>query len=227
MKILTIIPARKGSKGVKGKNKKFLSGKPLIEYTFEFANELSEKYDVFLSTDDEEIIRLSEDLKILNNGLRPSHLSSDSALTIDVIKHEISILEKKGLIYDAVLLLQPTCPLRSFDDFKKIENLFFANPRKSVVSVKNVDGYHPLRMKKIEGDNLVNYIDQGFEDMRPRQQLPDVYIRNGSIYLTPINEIKLNNSLVTNPSTPFIMSEKHSVNIDNEIDFLVAESLIS
>ena len=82
-------------------------------------------------------------------------------------------------------------------------------------------------MKKIEGDNLVNYIDQGFEDMRPRQQLPDVYIRNGSIYLTPINEIKLNNSLVTNPSTPFIMSEKHSVNIDNEIDFLVAESLIS
>ena len=227
MKILTIIPARKGSKGVKGKNKKILSGKPLIEYTFEFANELSEKYDVFLSTDDEEIIRLSEDLKILNNGLRPSHLSSDSALTIDVIKHEISILEKKGLIYDAVLLLQPTCPLRSFDDFKKIENLFFANPRKSVVSVKNVDGYHPLRMKKIEGDNLVNYIDQGFEDMRPRQQLPDVYIRNGSIYLTPINEIKLNNSLVTNPSTPFIMSEKHSVNIDNEIDFLVAESLIS
>ena len=95
MKILTIIPARKGSKGVKGKNKKILSGKPLIEYTFEFANELSEKYDVFLSTDDEEIIRLSEDLKILNNGLRPSHLSSDSALTIDVIKHEISILEKK------------------------------------------------------------------------------------------------------------------------------------
>ncbi len=227
MKILTIIPARKGSKGVRGKNKKILCGKPLIEYTFEFANELSEKYDVFLSTDDEEIIRLSEDFKILNNGLRPDDLASDSALTIDVIKHEISILEKKGSIYDAVLLLQPTCPLRSFNDFKKIENLFFANPKKSVVSVKNVDGYHPLRMKKIEGNNLVNYIDQGFEDMRPRQQLPDVYIRNGSIYLTPINEIMQNNSLVTNPCTPFIMSEKYSVNIDNEIDFLVAKFLIS
>ena len=227
MKILTIIPARKGSKGVKGKNKKILCGKPLIQYTFEFAKELSEKYDVFLSTDDEEIIRLSEDFKILNNGLRPDDLASDSALTIDVIKHEISILEKKGSIYDAVLLLQPTCPLRSFNDFKKIENLFFANPKKSVVSVKNVDGYHPLRMKKIEGNNLVNYIDQGFEDMRPRQQLPDVYIRNGSIYLTPINEIMQNNSLVTNPCTPFIMSEKYSVNIDNEIDFLVAKFLIS
>ena len=178
------------------------------------------------STDDEEIIRLSEDLKILNNGLRPSHLSSDSALTIDVIKHEISILEKKGLIYDAVLLLQPTCPLRSLMISKNRESIF-CKSKKVSCKCKNVDGYHPLRMKKIEGDNLVNYIDQGFEDMRPRQQLPDVYIRNGSIYLTPINEIKLNNSLVTNPSTPFIMSEKHSVNIDNEIDFLVAESLIS
>ena len=226
--ILVIIPARKGSKGILSKNKKELLGKPLVSYTFDIASKLDNNYFTYVSSDDEEIIKIAEEYNIKNNGLRPSHLSSDQALTIDVVKYELEIAEKKNnLIFDAVLLLQPTCPIRHIDHLLEAEKLLEQNVDASIVSVEKIDSNHPFRMKRIENGFLINFIDQGFEDMRPRQHLPSVYIRNGSIYLTPRNVIVENNSMVSNKTIPIIMDERHSINIDSYIDFLAAEYYLS
>jgi CMP-N-acetylneuraminic acid synthetase len=93
----------------------------------------------------------------------------------------------------------------------------------SIVSVKKIDSEHPFRMKRmVQEDILINYIDQGFEDMRPRQDLPPVYIRNGSIYLSPALPIRNKDTLVTNKAYGYIMDNLHSINIDSIEDFLVA-----
>ena len=126
--------------------------------------------------------------------------------------------------FDAVMLLQPTCPIRNISHIYDVEKLFVKNEmNSSVVSVKKIDSEHPFRMKRMVQDHiLVNYIDQGYEDMRPRQALPPVYIRNGSVYLTPAVHIRNKETLVTNTAFGYLMDTVHSINIDNIEDFLVA-----
>tara|TARA_B100000768_G_scaffold177897_1_gene192799 strand:- start:611 stop:1336 length:726 start_codon:yes stop_codon:yes gene_type:complete len=224
--ILVIIPARKGSKGIKSKNKKILIDKPLVSYSFELASSLPSNYHNYVSTDDDEIIEIAKSYNIKSNGIRPHTLSNDSALTLDVLNYELCAVEKEmNIEFDAVLLLQPTCPIRNINHVHDIEKIFTDNEMlSSVVSVKKIDSEHPFRMKRMIDNNvLINFIDQGFEDMRPRQQLPPVFIRNGSIYLTPSEEIRSNKTLVTDRTFGFIMDVKHSVNIDNIEDFLIAE----
>ena len=224
--ILTVIPARKGSKGIKSKNKKILLNKPLVAYSFEIAKNLPENFYSIVSTDDDEIVQIAEDYNIKNNGLRPANLSNDKALTLDVLHYELVLAEKKlSKKFDGVLLLQPTCPIRDIKHILDIEKIFIEQKMtSSVVSVKKVDSEHPFRMKRLLDQNiLINLIDQGFEDMRPRQELPPVYIRNGSIYLTPAEKIRNNETLVTESCFGFTMDAMHSVNIDNIEDFLIAK----
>ena len=226
-KILAVIPARKGSKGIKSKNKKLLLGKPLVSYSMELASMLPSNYTSIISTDDSEIIDIASNYNISNNGLRPKNLSNDSALTLDVLNYELVKTEKiLNTQFDGVMLLQPTCPVRKLDHIRHIEEMFVRNGGiSSVVSIKKIDSEHPFRMKRLIDDNiLINLIDQGFEDMRPRQKLPPVYISNGSIYLTPSKEIRLNKTLVTEKAYGFEMDARHSVNIDNIEDFLIAQN---
>jgi len=223
--ILVIIPARKGSKGIPSKNKKELRGKPLVSYTFDIASKLEDNYFTYVSSDDEEIIKIAEDYNIKNNGLRPPNISDDKALTLDVLHYEMLVIERKLKVqFDAVMLLQPTCPVRNINHIYDIEKIFIKNNmNSSVVSVKKIDSEHPFRMKRMIQENiLINYIDQGHEDMRPRQDLPPVYIRNGSIYLSPAVSIRDKDTLVTSKAYGYIMDNLHSINIDNIEDFLVA-----
>lgn len=224
--ILVVIPARKGSKGIKAKNKKLLLGKPLVSYTLEISQALPDNYQAYISTDDDDILEIARKYNVRDNGLRPKKLSGDNALTLDVLSYELNTIEKKlGISFDGVLLLQPTCPIRDINHIFEVESLFTEKKMlSSVVSIKKIDAEHPFRMKRIVGHNrLVNFIDQGFEDMRPRQDLPPVYIRNGSLYLTPSQEIRNKTTLVTNDAYGYVMDEKHSINIDNMEDFLIAE----
>lgn len=221
MKILTIIPARKGSKGVPGKNKRKLGNLPLVEWTIDFASRLPSNFINLVSSDDKDIIKIANKYNFLNFGLRPDELAGDDSQTIDVINHELEKVEKIYNI-DAILLLQPTCPFRSMKMFKLVFKDFYKNPSVSYIGIKDVDGNHPYRMKIIEDNQLKNFVDQGFEDMRPRQHLPKVYLRNGSMYLTSADIIK-NGSLVSNQQRPVIMNELLSINIDTEVDFFIAE----
>ena len=153
--ILVVIPARKGSKGIKAKNKKLLLGKPLVSYSLEISQALPDNYHAYISTDDD-ILKIARKYNVRDNGLRPEKLSGDKALTLDVLSYELNTIEKKlGMSFDGVLLLQPTCPIGDINHIFEVESLFTEKKMlSSVVSIKKIDAEHPFRIKRIVGHKL-------------------------------------------------------------------------
>lgn len=220
---LCIIPARKGSKGIKNKNIINFKGKPLIQHTFDIAKKIKKDFDVLVSTDSDKIQKLALKNGFLFLGKRPKSLSGDQIETKDVIKFEINRIEKlQKNRYKNILLLQATCPFRDTKkinfSLKKIKSKKFD----SVVSVARVDAEHPLRMKKFKSKYLVNYINQKKENMKPRQSLPKVYLRSGSIYLFKREVLMKSNTLVGKKCFGLILKGKEKINIDTkeQLDYL-------
>lgn len=225
--IIGVIPARGGSKGVPRKNLIHLLDKPLIQYTIEEALDSHHLSKVIVSTDDKEIANLSKSLGAEVPFMRPPKLATDAALSIEVMMHALKKMEdldKKR--YNILVMLQPTTPFRTSQDIDNGIELLLRGGADSVISVVNVGAHHPLRMKRIVNDGwLINYIEQGTEDMRPRQELPPVYIRNGSLYITWRN-VLLQGSFVGSNCKAYIMPPERSVNIDTKFDIILAEYLL-
>lgn len=227
MKILGIIPARSGSKGVKNKNIRKLNNKYLIDYTI-IESLKSNLTDVIVSTDSLKIKQIVKDLGGNAPFLRPKNLAADNSSSISVVQHAIIEYSKiTGLTYDAIMLLQPTCPLRTSLDINKSIDLFISKDPDSVISVYNVNGLHPARMKYLDNNNYL--IDPPFAEEienQPRQELKPMYIRNGAIYLTKLSEI-YKGTFKGNKSLAYVMDENKSINIDTEFDFKLAEMLLT
>jgi len=226
MKLLSIIPARGGSKGIPRKNLAKVNGRPLIEYSIKAALDVNQITDLIVSTDDKEIADIAKELGAQVPFIRPLELATDKAQSAPVVRHAVEFMEKlKGYKYDAVLMLQPTCPLRKSLHIKKALNIYQSSDCDSLVSVVSVS-QHPYRMKKLVGDKLINYIDQGFENMKPRQELPEVYIRNGAIYLCSRSVIMDKKVLVGENCYGLVMNDFESVNIDRKLDLVLAETIL-
>ena len=224
---LCVIPARGGSKSIKKKNIAKLNGKPLIAYTILEAQKVFPKENIVVSTDDKEIASVSKKYGCDIFFKRPKKLASDNAKSYEVILHSLNFMENlNNKLYDKIIMLQPTSPLRKSSHI--IKSLKIINERNvdSVVSIVNVNGYHPYRMKIIKNNFLKNYIDQGFEDMRPRQLLPNIFIRNGAIYLNKRKVIINEKQLVGKKVKPLIMKDFESINIDSVNDLYLAESIL-
>ncbi|KAA3624578.1 MAG: acylneuraminate cytidylyltransferase family protein [Proteobacteria bacterium] len=226
-KTLGVIPARGGSKGVPRKNIRDLGGKPLLAWTIEAA--LASSLDrVIVSSDDEEIMAVANRYGELAPFVRPAGLATDSAMTLPVVQHAVSYVEREGAAMDVVVLLQPTTPFRGAETIDLGLKRLEASGCDSLVSVVEVGGYHPFRMKRlVDGDRLINYIDQGFEDMRPRQELPPVYIREGSLYIARRHLVMEAATLVGGDVRAIVVEPGGTVNIDSEADFLRAEQMIA
>ena len=226
-KILTVIPARGGSKGIPRKNIVKINDRPLIDYTIQAALQVSRINHVIVSTEDEEIASISRGLGVEVPFMRPNHLAVDQAQSAPVVIDALYRMEEiNNIKYDAVLMLQPTSPLRTSKHIEKALDLFFSQECDSVVSVVSVGGTHPFRMKRLVDDRLVNYIDQGFWDMRPRQELPPVYIRNGSIYLIERDVLINKGQMIGEKCLGMVMGDKESINIDTPLDLKLAELLL-
>jgi|TARA_B110000971_G_scaffold124666_1_gene127600 CMP-N,N'-diacetyllegionaminic acid synthase len=227
-KILGVIPARAGSKGIPNKNIIDIGDQPLIKYTIDAALGSTMITDCIVSTDSDDIASLAESLGSSAPFIRPKNLSDDKALSLPVIQHAVNFMEKKYAIrYDVVIMLQPTTPLRTSEDIDKSLTALMSEKLDSVISVVEVEGNHPLRMKRIVNNRLVNYVDQGHEDMRPRQELPKVYIRNGAIYATLRDVLIVGDSFVGENSYPYVMSKEKSINIDTISDLYLAQTYIN
>lgn len=227
MKVLAVIPARGGSKSVPRKNIAILAGRPLLAYTIHEAKKVAEISDLVVSTDDKEIARIAQSLGALVPFMRPEELGTDQAQSAPVLRHSLLEMEaRRNLAYDAVLMLQPTTPLRAARHIEKAINIMKNKECDSVVSVVSVAGHHPFRMKIMSGDLLTNFIDQGFEDMRPRQVLPPVFIRNGAVYLSRRHVVADHNQVVGPKCLGFEMDRNESINIDDAIDLKLAELLL-
>lgn len=221
-KILAIIPARGGSKGIVGKNIRLLNGKPLICYTIEEALKSSHLNEVFVSTDDHLIAKISE-----KNGAtiidRPAELAEDESPTIDAIFHAIDFI-KNASDYDIIILLQPTAPLRNAADIDTALEMFMKTDCDSVISMCNVE-HSPYWYFKYESDKFKPIFGNKGLQMR-RQELPDVYRPNGATYITTVKNLYKNNGFYCDKIVPYIMPPERSVDIDEEIDFKLVELLI-
>lgn len=221
MKVLGVIPARGGSKGVKNKNIKPLAGKPLIAYTIEAANK-SDLDKVIVSTDSEEIAEVAKQHGGEVPFIRPSDLATDRAKAIPVIQHALQFFADEGEEFDAVMMLQPTTPFRRVEDINQAIKTLKETGADSVISVVDVKGHHPARMKYLsEGGRLIDPDFCEAYENQPRQELQPMYLRNGAIYLTR-KEILDQSSFKGMDCRAQIMPDELSVNIDTELDFAYA-----
>lgn len=221
LKNIAIIPARGGSKRVKGKNLKKLGNKPLIQYTIEFA--IASKIDnIFVSTDCDEIRDFSSRFGI-SLVKRPSHLATDSSTTFDVVKHLIDYTKIK---VDNIFLLQPTCPFRPRNLIKKALDLFSETNCDSVTSYRKVDFFHPNRIKVIDNYNVRDYCEKEIENVSI-SELPPAYQRDGYLYSFTLNTLIKKRSFFGDNQKGIIINDGNIVNIDTHIDWLVAESYLN
>ena len=223
-RVLGIVPARGGSKGIKNKNIVNLNGKPLISYTIEVALNAKTLTDVIVSTDSPVIQRMAIALGAEAPFLRPKELATDTAESYGVVLHALEYIEKhNGVEYDAIVLLQPTTPFRETKLIDKAVNTLFATGADSVISVVDVGASHPIRMYTIEGDNnLVSFTGNHERSMMPRQSLPSVYIRSGCIYATTRSCIYNQSTLIGEISKALIVDKKYAINIDDHDDLELA-----
>ena len=223
MKILGVIPARGGSKGVPRKNIYPILGKPLIAYTIEAALNCSLINDLVVSSEDNEIRNIAIQFGAKAPFIRPKDLATDLSLAIPTIQHAVVEMETINSIkYDVVIMLQPTAPLRTSDDLTQSIHMLLNSDADSVISIVNVDNWHPMKMKKFNNGLLEDYEKPPMENP-PRQILPDVYINNGAIYATMRDVLMNENSFKGKKCLGYEMPQEKSVNIDNMIDIISAE----
>jgi CMP-N,N'-diacetyllegionaminic acid synthase len=228
MNVLGLVVARGGSKGVPRKNLKKLCGQPLIRYTIETAKQSSLLSSIVISTDDNEIAEVAAQYGCEVPFMRPANLASDKATIIPVIKHALDELEAVGRHFDAVFLLQPTNPLRTVTDINNTINMLQNSDADSILSVVKVEDHHPARMKLIGSDGFLKeppYAAKIFD--APRQSFEDVYLRNGAVYLFRTSLIKEHNKIMGETCLPYIIPRERGFNIDDEVDFVLIESLLN
>lgn len=221
---LAIIPARGGSKGIPHKNIMDICGKPLIAYSIDAAKESKYIDYILVSTDDNEIKNVSANYGASVPFLRPEELSNDEAKSIDVVVHSVNFLKSVGKEFDYVILLQPTSPLRTYEDIDAAIELIVEKKESSLISICKVEE-NPIIMRTIEEDKLKPILEFKGNNLR-RQDLPTYYIFNGALYINT-TEMILNEKAFVNESTiPFVMDKYKSVDIDTMLDAKVVEYIL-
>ncbi|GBE04753.1 CMP-N,N'-diacetyllegionaminic acid synthase [bacterium BMS3Abin10] len=224
-KILGIIPARGGSKRIPRKNIKQLSGKPLVAWTIEQAK--SSKYidNIIVSTEDEEIAEISKKYGAEVPFLRPKELAADEAKVSDVVLHAINWFERNNEFYDLLVRLQLTSPLRKIGDIDEAIELLFSKSAEAIISVCEVE-HHPYWAGVLPEDGCMRDFLKPGTVGKSRQELPVCYRLNGSISLAYVNYLKNNRSFWGKNTYAYVMPRERSLDIDYEIDFIVAETLM-
>jgi CMP-N-acetylneuraminic acid synthetase len=227
MNILAIIPARAGSKGVPNKNARMLGGKPLIAYSIEQALKSKFIQDIVVSTDSEEIAEIAREFGAAVPFIRPAHLSSDTAKSIDVVIHAVEFLKGQGKNYDGIILLQPTSPFREVSLIDSAIEQFFSSEIDSLVSVKPVPNeYNPHWVYEINENGFLSLSTGEKAIISRRQDLPISFHRDGSIYITSI-DVLLSSQSFYGEKLGFIETKSEiNVNIDTMEDWERAEVLI-
>jgi len=227
MRVVGVVTARGGSKGIPRKNVRLLCGRPLLQYTAEAAMGSRLLSRTILSTDDETIAEVGRQCGLDVPFMRPAELARDDTPAIPVLQHAVRKLEEAGEYYDAILTLQPTNPLRRPQDIDGTIELLEKTGADSVISFVEVGDKHPARMKVIGEDGHV--IDPPFAEEfegQPRQKLPKLYLREGSIYLTRRVVLMEQNSLKGRDCRAWIIPEERACNIDTPFDLFLAEQML-
>ena len=223
MKILVVIPARGGSKGIPRKNIKPFAGKPLIYYTIDTARAIVPDEDICVSTDDDEIIRVVEDYGLKVPFKRPDELATDTAGTHEVLLHALDYYEQQGKRYDAVMLLQNTSPFRTEEHVKEALKLFTPEVD-MVVSVKECAANPYYCVFEEDGEGYL-HVCKGDGNIFRRQDAPKVYEYNGAIYIMNVEKLKTTHMHKMQKRAKYVMDETSSLDLDTMWDWQMAEMM--
>ena len=226
-KILAIITARGGSKGLTGKNIRVLHGKPLIAWTIEQAKNSSLIDKLIISTDSIEIAHVSEQYGVEVPELRPAYLSTDDASSMDVLTYVLHKEEQSGYTYDYLMLLEPTSPLRKNGDLDNIIRLAVDNPdRDGVVSVGIVQLEHPMIVKKVSSKGVIIPYISDITESYQRQQHDEALFPYGVGYMIKSAVFKEKHKIYTSNILPYYIERWQNYEIDDIYDFRCIETIM-
>lgn len=227
MKILAVIPARGGSKGIPKKNIKLLGGKPLLQFTAEKALASKLLTQVILSTDSEEIAQVGKKIGLEVPFMRPESLAMDTTPTIEVLQHALAFYENQGVFFEAICILQPTTPFREDGIIDKAIEKFKATNVETLISVLEVPHqFNPHWTFEVDNQENLKIATGDLKIIPRRQELPKSYYRDGSIYIIKTNLIK-EGVLFKNTIGYIESNPKNNVNLDTMEDWILAEKIIN
>ena len=225
-KILAIIPARGGSKGLPGKNIRQLLGKPLIAWTIEQAKQSKYIDEIFVSTDSPEIAEVSDIFGVTVPILRPDKLAEDGSKSIDVIEHVVEYFDKNNMFFDLVVLLEPTSPLRESQDIDNaVLSLINNKAAESIVGVCKSESAHPSFSVTIDTGFIKPY--EKCNNTLRRQDIKDIYFFEGSLYLSYTASLKQRRTFYHEKTLPYIVPKWKSYEVDDLVDWIIIEALLT
>ena len=225
--VLGLVPARGGSKGLPGKNLRPMLGKPLLAWTIECAAACPAVDAVVVSTDDAAIADTAIGLGAEAPFLRPAGLATDTASSIDVVLHALDTLATGGRVFDIVVLLEPTSPLREVSDIAgALDRLVGAPAVESVVGVARVENVHPAFLYRLTEGQLRPYTGAQPTGLR-RQDLDPLYFVEGSVYASFVAALRAKRSFYHERTAPWVVARYKSLEIDELSDFIAVEALLA
>lgn len=222
-KILGIIPARGGSKGVPRKNLKQLAGKPLLAWTFEAARNSAYLDRIILSSEDDEIINAAKVMGLEVPFVRPVHLAHDNTPGIDPVLHALDYFKAEN--YSFVVLLQPTSPLRKAEDIDGAIRLCLETNAPACVSVTQA-AHPPWWTFRLDGQKRLLPCMDAEQMPKRRQDAPAAYALNGAVYVARCDYLQTAKSFIGPETIGYVMPEERALDIDRELDFVIAEAVI-
>jgi N-acylneuraminate cytidylyltransferase/CMP-N,N'-diacetyllegionaminic acid synthase len=226
LRVLGVITARGGSKGLRGKNIRPFLGKPLILWTLETAISAPSIDTVIVSTDDEKI---AEVVKMAGGRvpfLRPNFLAHDTASSVDVVLHAVEYMQDMGEIFDIVVLLEPTSPIRDKNDIEFALKILNENKAGSVVSICRAETQHPAFMYHLDEEKRLNPYTGIQPNKVRRQDIPSLYFLEGTVYCSRIDTLRSECSFYHSSTLGYEVPKWKSIEIDDIYDFVMAESLM-
>ena len=222
MKNIAAILVRNGSKGLKDKNIRKLNGKPLLAYSIEAAQQ-SGKFDtIHVSTDSEYYAEIARKYGADAPFLRSAELASDTSSTWDAMRFVLKRYKELGKKFDTITVLQPTSPLRTAEDINRAFVLFEEKQANMISSVCEME-HSPLWSNTLPEDLSMKDFEDEQVAFLPRQSLPVYYRENGAIYLMKTSHLFSGKNIYKDRCYAYIMDGKHSIDIDDELDFKFAE----
>lgn len=227
-RVIAIVPARGGSKGLPGKNIKPFCGKPLIGWSIEAGRASRYIDEIMVTTDSEEVARVAREFGARVPFMRPAALAADTSTSIDVVKHALDFYtDELGQRFDLIVLLEPTSPLRTAEDVDGALRMLLDRPdAKAVVGVAKTESQNPaFLVKRDDSDFLVGYEDPGMKPLR-RQEIKDVFYLEGSVYVSWIDALRAENSFYHRRTLGYEFPKWKALEIDDVYDFVMAEAIM-
>jgi CMP-N,N'-diacetyllegionaminic acid synthase len=229
-RVLGVVPARGGSKGIPGKNAKQLGGKPLIAHVIESALRAKKLSKVVLSTDSEELADIGRRFGAQVPFMRPKNIAGDNASLLDTVRHALQYHRENGELFDAAISLQPTCPFTKASTIDAAIDLLCQSGCETVTAVTELSKGHPYITKRVGSESrLSNFVDiPAGLDISTRQNRETAYTMTGAMYLRRIDVVEdpnLKGHGLGSDSRGIIVSELEALDINTHMDFHYAEFL--